>query len=111
MDYSTLSDFEINKAVAESLGVDHVVMVFGLGDDALHAVFTAPFRGVKIDYCNNPADAWPIIAENKISLSFDDIYMVWNAYDTLGDHRGRALYSNTNPLRAAMIVYLMMNEQ
>ena len=50
-DYSKMSDFEINSAVHSE-----VMEISGL--DSFKAK----------DYCNNPADAWPIIIDNKISI-------------------------------------------
>lgn len=98
------SDFDINLAVAKVLGF--VVSkeshghsdVEARGDDGYHAWFT-------IDYCNNWADMGPIIDEKRINL---------NAYDA--PEQGWTATSDTsffvdsdNPLRAAAIVYLMMN--
>ncbi len=58
------------------------------------------------DYCNNPSDAWPIIIENKISIRYAGIL------DT--DWVSRTIHTprvfDKNPLRAAMIVFLMMKE-
>ncbi len=64
-----------------------------------------------IDFCNNPNDAWPIIFDTGISLESDDIFneshkagvSIWAAYNPERSH-----YHHTNPLRAAMITFLMM---
>ncbi|MGU0055483.1 phage protein NinX family protein [Enterobacter hormaechei] len=71
MDYSKLSDFEINRAVAIAIGFHP--------DECDIAKRGSPSVGVEwnedtglpirvFDYCNNPADAWPIITANKISI-------------------------------------------
>ncbi|ELY4375399.1 DUF2591 domain-containing protein [Cronobacter sakazakii] len=83
MDYSKLSDFEINNLVDGHIYTD---------------VSEAP----DTDYCNNPADAWPIIVENKISISNGGAER-WTANDVGIDN----LYKDKNPLRAAMIVFLL----
>lgn len=68
------------------------------------------------DYCNNPADAWPIILENGINIFTDMI-----PHGLLGQARvsviddGRIgseclIAKDKNPLRAAMIVFLMLKE-
>ena len=100
MNYSEMSDFEINKLVAEARHEKKV----GFFEDGEWCKDP--------DYCNNPADAWPIILENEISVIFDTGSIMASrsvAFDgpfcsTEGD------VFDLNPLRAAMIVYLMMNE-
>ena len=59
-----------------------------------------------VDYCNNPADAWPIIVENEITLiSSWNVEGVWGATVTPWNS-----CEHTNPLRAAMIVLLQLND-
>ncbi|MBN9706208.1 DUF2591 family protein [Enterobacter roggenkampii] len=61
-----------------------------------------------MDYCNNPADAWPIIVDNRISLLSVECLngdISWLAKNKACPSRG-----DKNPLRAAMIVYLQMQE-
>ncbi|SUI52321.1 phage protein NinX family protein [Serratia marcescens] len=61
------------------------------------------------DPCNNPADAWPIIVENKISIismhSGGDGWQIDS-----GEDEEFVLHQQSNPLRAAMIVFLMMKD-
>lgn len=59
----------------------------------------------KFDPCNNPADAWPIITNNFISVIPSIHRDIWFA-----DGQGGETTFDTNPLRAAMIVFLKMNE-
>ncbi|ENR0441040.1 DUF2591 family protein [Salmonella enterica] len=59
----------------------------------------------KFDPCNNPADAWPIITNNFISVIPSAHRDIWFA-----DGQGGETTFDTNPLRAAMIVFLKMNE-
>lgn len=91
-DYSKMSDFEINKAVALSLGIEVVEWngkIFGCVERNIDNVTSV--IGV-IDYCNNPSDAWLVISENRISLRPDDMYEeaphsgYWRADNEDGNH-------------------------
>ena len=114
MDYSKMSDQEINLAVAN---------IFHPELSPIESKVRPPsifYPGVSewYDYCNNPADAWPIIVENKISLNWAEVEKSWCAHvggvmtdgcwcwDYDPDHH----QDNINPLRAAMIVFLMMQD-
>ncbi|MDT3611984.1 DUF2591 domain-containing protein [Cronobacter sakazakii] len=89
MDYSKLSDDEINNMVG------HLVS-----------------QRFRTDYCNNPADAWPIITENRIGIiPAPEVGMWKSAHRRVGDDDTPQHFNqNVNPLRAAMIVFLMMQE-
>lgn len=106
--YSAMIDEDINKLVGQHISFADKVMV-GTGQK---------------DYCNNPADAWPIIVENKISISHEiarycasslsydkrhfenetDGFKIFRFTGEMGDTSSRAA------LRAAMIVLLMMKD-
>ena len=105
-DYSKMSDFEINKAVALSLGIEVVEWngkIFGGVERKIDNVTSV--IGV-IDYCNNPSDAMPILIESKISLTW--VNGECRASSVLcGYHE----FSCSNAMRAAMIVYLMMKDE
>lgn len=110
MNYETASVFEINKAVAEALGntVNKVTMSGGGCCYLLNDGIT-----ILPDYCNNPADAWPVIRSTPIDLACDDTFdpeyfdeeSMWCAHNPKGNH-----WHHVNPLRAAMIVFLQMQE-
>lgn len=113
-DYRKMSDFEIDKAVALSLGVEVVEWngkIFGGVERKIDNVTSV--IGV-IDYCNNPSDAWPLIESNLICLMADVFCEPqdggkWIAQPAYGwQHE---MVRNDNPLRAAMIVYLMMKDK
>ncbi|WP_312330385.1 phage protein NinX family protein [Atlantibacter hermannii] len=89
-DYSKLSDFEINKQVAFHIGLRTV-------ERAEEGEF---------DPCNNPADAWPIILSNKIGINPGTASDKWAAHYCNWD----IAIADANPLRAAMIVFLMMQD-
>lgn len=70
MDYSKMSDFEINLAVA------HIALGAGCYDwsSENQEVYCAGLDGGEFlpnayfNPCNNPADAWPIIESNGIGI-------------------------------------------
>lgn len=116
MDYSALSDFEVNSAVHNALMNDPYKLEF-LENDRIRWTKkgsdvvtdkTAYGRNTLLDYCNKPADAWPIIVESGIGIapSRKDPY----AWDLSGGMLSGIRYSDKNPLRAAMIVFLMMQQ-
>lgn len=111
MDYSKLSDFEINKLVFErktalaALSYPHSADKRSCGHKDLNNIYHW------FDFCNKPADAWPIILSNRISMIWDCSEDAnsewWNAVDQFDECR---IQYQSNPLRAAMIVFLMMQE-
>lgn len=121
MDYSKLSDFEINKrvAIANGLLVQEV-------DDSKATGMTSKYHELRphtvwVSDGANPweqyaptlcwEDAGPIIMKNRISLVWDCAEDAssewWNAFDQFDDCR---VQYQSNPLRAAMSVFLMMQE-
>lgn len=125
MDYSQLSDFEINSAVHNAKLKEPYALVF-MGDDRIawtkengDQIITekVPYtkNGVH-DYCNNPADAWPIIVDNEISLnSYSGTWEASYEYDApIGafgtDELVTKAVEGKNPLRTAMIAFLMKRE-
>lgn len=94
-----MRDFEINSAVSMAV---------------LDKSANPSARYVAIgDYCNNAADAWPIITENNISIILDNPTMpcaTANARDLFDDADPIVSVVYDKPLRAAMIVYLQLQE-
>lgn len=87
MDYSQLSDIEIDSMVSK------------IHSPIFHR-----------NYCNNPSDAWLVIRESKISInamSDTDARGKWGAE---AFYPNEAYHFNDNPLRASMIVFLMMQD-
>lgn len=117
MDYEKLSDFKINKMVTMKLG--------GFNESEYSSI-SGNFHkgkpedegyriGIVVDYCDNPADAWPIILDNSICIEKrGDKTEFWRAitWNQISGNEYMPIYQNSdkNPLRAAMIVFLMMNE-
>ena len=97
MKYENMSDFEINCRVHAE-----VMQISGLNS------FKAK------DYCNNPSDAWPIIGENNITIINDHPSMRLAVNDAAGYYYGFSgiiASSDENGFRAAMIVFLKMQEK
>lgn len=99
MDYSQLSDRDIDALVLQEV----------YGNQAKDKDITRAWSRDGFKYTTNPADAWPIIMENKISIYaaiLGDSRGEWGAEASFTEH----FHFHNNPLRAAMIVFLMMQE-
>lgn len=110
--YEEMSDFEINKAVALIVGAT-------FNDDGEPVRFIecdtgayADFNEIEFDPCNNPEDAEPIIIENRIGTIPAPDNGLWKAaHRKIGnDDTPYHFTQDKNHLRAAMIVFLKMNE-
>lgn len=111
--YEDMSDFEINKAVALIVGAT-------FNDDGAPVRFVecdtgayADFNEIEFDPCNNPYDAWPIIDESNITIINDHPSMRVAVNDAAGYYNGFSgiiASFDENGFRAAMIVFLKMNE-
>lgn len=88
-DYASMSDIEIDTMVSK--------------------ICSPEFHR---NYCNNPADAWPIITENRIGVIPAPEHGAWRAaHRVIGeDSNPRHFTQHANPLRAAMIVFLKMKD-
>lgn len=94
-DYASMSDFEINKAVSMAL----------LDKSANPSARYVAIGG----YCNNPADAWPILLENHIAIVpyKNSTPCAWPSAEGL---ISKHVTEDENPLRAGMITFLKMKE-
>ncbi|MCL9644981.1 DUF2591 family protein [Rahnella victoriana] len=107
-DYSAMSDFDIQQAVLHETWGKHPVRL--LGKMMLDIMLS------DYDPCNNPADAWPIILNNGINIFTDMIphgLLGQARVSVISGSRIRAeclIAKHINPLRAAMIVFLMMKD-
>lgn len=124
-DYRKMSDFEINKAVAIALGAkqvdcyengDRCAIYYELGGEAITVRRGQALLNEQFNPCNDPSDAWPIIVENEICIEFESdevegARQVW-AEANIGHPacNGFQYFSDENPLRAAMICFLMMKD-
>lgn len=110
MNYEEMSDFEINKLVATSKGIDIPVIdgVFNIIDGNV-AVSTDPNGGLNrkrlfSDYCNNPSEAWPIIVDNKIGITHGS--QGCSALTVTNNELIQITCNSNELLRAAMICFL-----
>ena len=119
MDYSQLSDFEINKRVSDVFWPD-----INKSPECNNKTFPQNssvvykdngYGGFSRDYCNNPADSWPIIVNNQISLMYEEAIGKWCAgkpYWVDGCEWQLDIdVMEANPLRAAMMVFLMIQDK
>ncbi len=108
MDYSRMSDAEINTFIAGIQFPESQVMTpYKHRPDAY--IYHKNGCYEHKDYCNNPADAWPSIIGALIGV--EPIYrggVEWLAH--AGDD-SQFRCTDKNPLRAAMVVFLMMQDQ
>lgn len=75
--------------------------------------FVTHHNGRKLDFCNNPADAWQIIIENRIGIIPAPEKGWWKADQRKvgSDSEPYHMTKDCKPLRAAMVVFLMMQEK
>lgn len=110
-DYSSMSDLEINIEVAVLQGFDREKCELGWTGKSDVGVEWSERTGYPIrsfNYCNNPADAWPIILKHKINIDHRDSIKAGAMAKLSGNNEVYAV--NANPLRAAMEVYLMATD-
>lgn len=120
-DYASMSDEQIAVMVAGLCTIEGVsinedgIAVRNVVDDSPGSYSGGDYIEFDFNPCNNPEDAWPIITENKISIMFDSTdtryegeYHEW--CDAISSCQKFGIQHQSNPLRAAMIVFLMMNE-
>lgn len=107
-DYSAMSDQEIGRLVAAANKMD------GGGSCSGETLVIRNGVWVAFNPCNNPADAWPILLENEISLvkwQHADVWAAWSGPGmAYGEVECEHIEHDENPLRAGMIVFLMMKE-
>ncbi|EPO4108678.1 phage protein NinX family protein [Enterobacter cloacae] len=105
MDYSQLSDLEINQRVSNAIHGRFIFYPEYVWDSEWEKTF---------DPCNKAADAWPIIKENNITLILQDGILpcaisgvnTGICFEIEFEHMSQG----ENPLRQAMIVFLMMQD-
>ncbi|EPG7686657.1 phage protein NinX family protein [Providencia rettgeri] len=104
--YTELSDFEINKKVAEKLGLAYEVTRYGVVTRMSNKEQWREFNP-----CNNPADAMPIIKDSLISITHDGI--AWDVscakYPELSVWNWLENY-NDNFYRKAMELFLLIKD-
>ncbi|MEY0977169.1 phage protein NinX family protein [Providencia rettgeri] len=110
--YTELSDFEINKKVAEKLGlhIDDFYKQVSPDDYNNSEIYVSvnknDYHKDSFDPCNNLVDAMPIIIENGISM-----VRVNNTWSARQFNNHCIEINGDNYYRIAMEVYLLMNEK
>ncbi len=100
MNYSNWTDFAINAAVGAATGL-------AKSSEPAFSLVIRNSDGGKFDPCNSWADAGPIIEKQELGIV--KVLNGWCATHDADEHGG--VYTvDTSPLRAAMIVFLMMQE-
>lgn len=97
--YSAVSNIELNHAVAVACGYKIISC-----EESVLAYVDSGYK--PFDPCNNPADAMPIVIDNRITMKphiFESNY--WECA-----WKGFFMSVNKNPYRAAMEVFLMMKD-
>ena len=120
-DYASMSDQQINQLVGTIVSRDGLSIIASNGNAVIHEYSDCgDFKGICLgwkvfDPCNNPADAWPIVNASRISIMFDGTdpqcegeHHEW--CDAISSSQKFGIQHQSNPLRAAMIVFLMMKE-
>ena len=117
MNYEEMSDFEVNGYVSMHMhGFSWIEFVDGCTSHVKCGNECSPgFSMIEVpDYCNNPSDAWPIIFSSRTMLNPYCADELWKAEVPCGFDGFVKVYAtcyHRNPLRAAMIVFLMMQER
>lgn len=117
--YDEMSDFEISYLVAKAYTDGDVISASDMfptdNKNAVQIIYKVGISGEYKDYCNNPADMWPIIVDNGIGIISDNDRSGYYATNGWLHHSG-AIHADDfecwheNPLRAAAIVFLMMKD-
>ena len=100
--YTELSEFEINKAVAEKLGAD---------DE--YGTFT-PLLKYSFDPCNNVEQAWEIMMKYNIcvtkELNGEYVAFEWLVVNSVDDADWIYYATHEKPLVSAMLCFLEMDK-
>ena len=102
-----MSDFEINRSVAVLEGYNCSVKQY-FGEKNLSAVMTTEGS---LDFCRKWEDSGPIIERERITLIAPNTGDYYKKWDSHGPDSDGYCQSDENPLRAAMITFLMMQEK
>lgn len=110
--YRDKSDFEINCQVMATFEPDIEHMCLSHDEKSFyHCGFDGNgfYETTIPGYCNNPADAMPIVVENGICMNYIDKDIGWGAYH-FDEEKGELEIYDKNYYRAAMICFLMMKD-
>ena len=106
MNYESMSDHEVNSAVTCVVfdckeWICNDVEFYHCGLDG-GGYYSQPI----IDFCDSPSSAWPILSGSKISIAYRDHTSLAPVAKRFGSNSHNIAHAN--PLRAAMFVFLMI---
>lgn len=105
---SELHNAQINMMVCKKLGLGLSSYARIITQD--DATILLDDNKTLVDYCNNWSDAGPIIVEHRINIEWHEWKNgIFRPY-ALNNETMKSCY-DTNPLRAAMIVFLGMHDK
>ena len=111
--YSDKSVFEINCAIAHII-FDVVEIIRTIGEDSIMVVYVGDDGNdhmtlFAVDYCNNPADSWRLMVDNKICINWNGDDSEWDATERSEDEGdcGRIRW-HEKPGRAVAECFLMI---
>lgn len=103
-----LSDHELNCLVVAALGIEEDVHI-GERSITRHCIGGSVLRqAYPLDYCNNASDTWRLISTYNITVCGDGYAHLTSS--NLPMNRDDIEYWDTNPLRAAVEVFLDMQQ-
>lgn len=110
MKYEGMSDYQISKLIAEYIYPKKIKLVKATKNNVVDVWLPNGglgfYKHEYVDYCNNPADMWPIIERERITVTpYEDKTQGWFATTDTS-----FFVDDKKPLRAAAIVFLMMKE-
>ena len=116
MIYEEMSDRDINVAVARELFPDaEEVLALEVGTVEAQVIIKMGVEGYILDYCNNWADAGPVIADNAIDIQWPEDWLesVGQCTKYLEGKTDIAVEftDKAQGLRSAMIVLLMARDE
>lgn len=104
--WKEVSEDELNIAIAKNIYGNEIQNITHIGLGMLLLTINDDHK--RVNYCNSGADMWPLIYQNKIHIE------CLNRHVSCEKWTARSFFSAythecENPLRAAAIVYLMIN--
>ena len=120
MNYEDMSDFDIEVEVTKILfpfvlgdGYEFIGsrdgFIYTKEDRKEHKLSGSRLICTIKNYCNSPSDAWPVIVENRISVTpYLNVNCLWSAIKKTEAETVHVTMQN--PLRAAMICFLKMKD-
>lgn len=109
--YSEMSDFEVNKKIANLLGFKNITK--GIKQEVLVESVSCGYGGFKTviiekNYCSYYPDAFQLMIDNKLDLDFNPLTNSWSCRKLT--HKGYFSSLNENPCRAIAECFLLIKD-